>query len=605
MADPMAVETKATVAQAELDLVFGSPGSKEGVQEDRPPKWTKQEGGKGAQQAWGGWGNRSKRQWEPTTQSSEGVPDKQTQALLQVATRLILRHESELARLRADTSFVLFIDTGSHSCLQMLRDAGSRWSDLYAKGQVTMPLSTMLMMGLVQSLKQTIDEVRRSEERLARCKDAGWILEGSLPINPNWVYFGWDPKQKQQVVRDGCGLHLRHPDDAGLHGIPSEEGWCSSELQERQAAGGAGECGSGAVCSDNQPPNSSSGRDAPHFLPPIWQCLLQTARLPSAPGKDRQAASGKTARDEVPGDGVLRLEVERQLAGPGGDLGRSSAPAVPRAAQQWACRSLSIPMAKLLNPRGQNLCYANSCLQAWYWLSQMVDSSEHIGGRIQAGLRTIGRSGSRHLPSCMVFQPLFSCWQHVHQQHDAGEFWLHLVNVARSPAFDGFWQARLTNPPSLVDSGTLFHPLILQPGSSLQSMIDDWHQQFAVHGLKESVSALCVQFARYSRDGQKNQCCIDIQPGASVGMPVFCASGDVGVDTRRIAYRVVFIVFHLGLTVHSGHYQTALCVPTARDSGESAWGFKICNDNRQPRAASPRDLRTLAANSYLIGLLRE
>ncbi|CAE7333723.1 unnamed protein product [Symbiodinium microadriaticum] len=200
MADPMAVETKATVAQAELDLVFGSPASKEGVQEDRPPKWTKQEGGKGAQQAWGGWGNRSKRQWEPTTQSSEGVPDKQTQALLQVATRLILRHESELARLRADTSFVLFIDTGSHSCLQMLRDAGSRWSDLYAKGQVTMPLRTMLMMGLVQSLKQTIDEVRRSEERLARCKDAGWILEGSLPINPNWVYFGWDPKQKQQVV---------------------------------------------------------------------------------------------------------------------------------------------------------------------------------------------------------------------------------------------------------------------------------------------------------------------------------------------------------------------------------------------------------------------
>ena len=452
------------------------------------------------------------------------------------------------------------------------------------------------------------DHRRGATERGAACSLQGRRLDpGRISAHQPQLGLFWLGSQTEAAgrARDGCGLHLRHPDDAGLHGIPSEEGWCSSELQERQAAGGAGECGSGAVCSDNQPPNSSSGRDAPHFLPPIWQCLLQTARLPSAPGKDRQAASGKTARDEVPGDGVLRLEVERQLAGPGGDLGRSSAPAVPRAAQQWACRSLSIPMAKLLNPRGQNLCYANSCLQAWYWLSQMVDSSEHIGGRIQAGLRTIGRSGSRHLPSCMVFQPLFSCWQHVHQQHDAGEFWLHLVNVARSPAFDGFWEARLTNPPSLVDSGTLFHPLILQPGSSLQSMIDDWHQQFAVHGLKESVSALCVQLARYSRDGQKNQCCIDIQPGASVGMPVFCASGDVGVDTRRIAYRVVFIVFHLGLTVHSGHYQTALCVPTAGDSGESAWGFKICNDNRQPRAASPRDLRTLAANSYLIGLLRE
>ena len=95
----MAVETKVTVAQAELDLVFGTPKAKEASQEDRPPKWTKQEGGKGAQQSWSGWGNRSKRQWEPATQSSEGVPDKQTQALLQVATRLLLRHENELARL--------------------------------------------------------------------------------------------------------------------------------------------------------------------------------------------------------------------------------------------------------------------------------------------------------------------------------------------------------------------------------------------------------------------------------------------------------------------------------------------------------------------------
>ena len=235
-------------------------------------------------------------------------------------------------------------------------------------------------------------------------------------------------------------------------------------------------------------------RDASHTLPPIWQCLLQTARLPRAPGKGSQAASCQTARDEVPGDSVLRLEVERRLAGPGSDLGRSFAPAVPRAVQQWACRSLSLPM---------------------------------LNGSIREG-----KTGSRHLPSCMVFQPLFSRWQHIHQQHDAGEFWLHLVNVARSPAFHGSWEARLTNPPSLVDSGTLYHPLILQPGPSLQSMIDVWHQQFAVHGLKDSVTALCVQLARYSRDGRKNQSSIDIQPGASVCMPVFCAS-DALASTRE------------------------------------------------------------------------
>ena len=118
-------------------------------------------------------------------------------------------------------------------------------------------------------------------------------------------------------------------------------------------------------------------------------------------------------------------------------------------------------------------------------------------------------------------------------------------------------------------------------------MIDEWHQQFAVHGLKDSVSALCIQIARYSNDGQKNRVHIDVQPGASVSMPVFCADDSFGVDTRRIAYRVVFIVFHLGLTVHSGHYQTAVCVPTVGGHGGRSWSFQICNDNRLPRLASP------------------
>ena len=441
-ADPMAVETKATVAQAELDLVFGAPGSKEGSQE-RPPKWTKQEVlerlGEPVQASMGAGHaveRRGARQAD-TSSSASGNPS------------------SAPARKRACTTSSRHQFCSLHRYWKPLVPANASGC-----GQ---PLVGPLQQGPGHHAsthhahdgfgsEPEADHRRGATKRGTACSlqgcglDSGRVSAHQPPLGLFWLGSQTETTDRS---RDGCDLHLRHPDDAGLHGIPSTEGGSASELQEREAAGGAGKCGSGAVRSDNQPPNGSSGRDASHILPPIWQCLLQTVRFPCTPGKDRQAASCQTARDEVPGDGVLRLEVERQLAGPGGDLGRSFAPAVPRAVQQWACRSLSIPNAKLLNPRGQNLCYANSCLQAWYWLSQMVDSPGHIGGLIQAGLRAIGRSGSRHLPSCMVFQPLFSRWQHTHQQHDAGEFWLHLVNVARWQAFDGSWearQARLTNP---------------------------------------------------------------------------------------------------------------------------------------------------------------
>ncbi|CAE7560727.1 unnamed protein product [Symbiodinium necroappetens] len=205
--EQMEVDQRAAVARNEVDLVFGRPlaaaEKEKETEEDRPPKWPKQEGGgKGFQQSnWSGWGgNRQKRQWEPAQPTGTSCPDKATQELLQVATRLLLRHENELARLRADTSFVLFIDTGSHSCLQLLKDAGAKWSELYSQGQVTMPLRAMLMMGLVQELKRALEGVRVDEDKYTRCKEAGWARDGAMALNPHWVFHGWDSKAKKQIV---------------------------------------------------------------------------------------------------------------------------------------------------------------------------------------------------------------------------------------------------------------------------------------------------------------------------------------------------------------------------------------------------------------------
>ncbi|CAE7362473.1 unnamed protein product [Symbiodinium sp. KB8] len=141
--EQMEVDQRAAVARNEVDLVFGRPlaaaEKEKEKEEDRPPKWPKQEGGgKGSQQSnWSGWGgNRQKRQLEPAQPTGNSCPDKATQELLQ--------------------------------------DAGAKWSELYSQGQVTMPLRVMLMMGLVQELKRALEEVRVEEDKYARCKEAGW-----------------------------------------------------------------------------------------------------------------------------------------------------------------------------------------------------------------------------------------------------------------------------------------------------------------------------------------------------------------------------------------------------------------------------------------------
>ena len=53
------------------------------------------------------------------------------------------------------------------------------------------------------------------------------------------------------------------------------------------------------------------------------------------------------------------------------------------------------------------------------------------------------RPGTLCVVECMAFRELFRQWPESTRQHDAGEFWQHLR------------QARLSNPFSIVDSGTL------------------------------------------------------------------------------------------------------------------------------------------------------
>ena len=257
---------------------------------------------------------------------------------------------------------------------------------------------------------------------------------------------------------------------------------------------------------------------------------------------------------------------------------------------------LKLPIAKLCNRTA--LCYCNSICQALYWIGEVSTDPSACYGALQAGLRVLRASQDISLPNCLAFRMIFSSWQRLHTQHDAGEFLLHLLAIAKPGACQWRWEARLTNPYRVHDSGDPGCPLLLTlPGESLQGLLDAWHNQYAVHALTQHTGCLFLQICRYSSHTAKNQQHLAVRPGAVVALPVFTEDGDA--CTRLEPFRVIAVVFHLGPTVTSGHYQTLLGMPTAND-----WTLYVCDDNRKPRKANTKDLALVDHNAYLVGLLR-
>ena len=198
---------RASCAREELDLVFGkgkpaNSAETEEPAEDRQPKWKKTEGGKGPSRD-GWWGGGNKRQWERATNNPAEVKlDQQTQHLVTTLTKAVLRHEADLTMYRADTSFVVFVDTSPHSCLQQIKDAGAVWQDLFSKGEVKRPLKQYLMPGIFKSLKEAMEAVITDDEKIQRCKAAGWMGDGRTALDPVWLSHVWDPQQKREVLSE-------------------------------------------------------------------------------------------------------------------------------------------------------------------------------------------------------------------------------------------------------------------------------------------------------------------------------------------------------------------------------------------------------------------
>ena len=124
---------------------------------------------------------------------------------------------------------------------------------------------------------------------------------------------------------------------------------------------------------------------------------------------------------------------------------------------------LTLPQARLRNR--SNLCYCNAIFHCVYWLGEVSTSAQACYGSLQAGIRILRTTGDLMLPRCMALHALFRGWRQLHNQHDAGEFLQRFLAVAQPDACVGGWEARLTNPHRVHDSGDLGIPLFLHlPG---------------------------------------------------------------------------------------------------------------------------------------------
>ena len=307
------------------------------------------------------------------------------------------------------------------------------------------------------------------------------------------------------------------------------------------------------------------------------------------PGANAEIGHGGGARGSLPGRSLHGL-VEKASAvdepGPAGEGERLLVPRPDAMSAANAPLTLQLPVvspiqslpAKLKNPHA--VCYLNASAQAFCWIGNLLAAPRSCLGTAQAALKLLRKQGSPYLPSCLPWGPLLRGWRELRQQNDVAEFMTHLLRAARPDAYKGFWQARYSNPCSVLDTGPLDAPLLLElTGGNLQASVDAWTHQHAVFALLSHSGIVLVQLRRFKHDVggiTKGTAPLRIEPGESLILPIFAEASDTVLIHQQ--FRVAYVIYHHGVTPHSGHYQVAFC--SARGgSAVTAWHFYICNDN--------------------------
>ena len=184
-----------------------APVKEEHPDEDRRSKFHRgqskgQRQGKGS--SWDGWENYTgHRKWEDDTHTA--VPDAAIQAVIRAMTKLALRHEEKLSRLRIDTSWMVFLDNQQEGVMPLLQL-------VLPAGKLRNPHSVCYINSMAQALAWLCRLTDAPDLCWGRARPALKMVQTSgrpyLPSCLAWlpILRGWRDVSRQQDV---CEF-LRH-----------------------------------------------------------------------------------------------------------------------------------------------------------------------------------------------------------------------------------------------------------------------------------------------------------------------------------------------------------------------------------------------------------
>eukprot|EP00439_Symbiodinium_sp_Y106_P052892 s6280_g7.t1 len=392
---------------------------------------------------------------------------------LVTSAKLVLKQEEELQVLKQDHSLILFMKAGTDSVLNLLYCTATLYRKKQAEtptwGEQFQPPRTVLALALFRELASRMEQVWADKEKLKEVQSMGW-----LDANHHWKYQQWNPAlrclQEDKDRKPPPNEEMRQTVEqlyASLKGPVVTRFHCTRKLTETMES-------QATFYLDLS--SRGSGQQAWDLMMKLQgSCVLQLIGV----AYKNYASTGPAGRED-PGTRGAAMRRATTLV-----LGNES-----------------------------NHCCMNSWVQAMLWAIELDAEARlpQMGRCAQFFRHLCGLTGcgQRSLAKDMMWRPLIRGWRDINRQHDVVEFAAYMFDRHGVTLVQGEWEAR-TGIPMVGqpgDVGQCTQPLLLHlpnlpPGLAalqVQSLVDQWHAQEAIHAFTAAPSVLIIQLGRFSSE---------------------------------------------------------------------------------------------------------
>ena len=106
--------------------------------------------------------------------------------MVRLLAKVVLRHEDKHSRLRVETGYLVYCDTGDHGITSTLFRMAQAWKAKKEEGTVTSSLRVTLFLEILQLLRDKLGELLANEDQLKAAEKYEWLTIGDKPLDPSW-----------------------------------------------------------------------------------------------------------------------------------------------------------------------------------------------------------------------------------------------------------------------------------------------------------------------------------------------------------------------------------------------------------------------------------